>query len=88
MKKYVLCAAMAVVMALPGMSSVAAAEEMKKGGRFAKIDTNGDGKVDLNEFKNRNAAKMEAAFKEADANGDGALTPEEWRNARKARKGK
>ncbi len=86
MKKKTLCCMMALLLLSLGTASLSSADEMKKGGRFAKIDTNGDGKIDFNEFKKRSDARVEAAFKAADANGDGSISPEELRNAQKERK--
>ncbi len=86
MKKILACFMMALFVASVGMPSLADAEEMRKGGRFAKMDTNSDGKIDLNEFKAKSNERIEAAFKAADANGDGGISPEELRDARKNRK--
>ncbi len=47
------------------------------GGRFAKIDSNGDGVVTLQEFESRAMTR----FDKADANKDGKITPEERKAA-------
>ncbi len=50
---------------------------------FKKLDTNGDGKVSLEEFKagpagKKDPAKAEEIFKKKDKDGDGFLTLEEF----------
>ncbi len=69
MKKYLIITMMALIM---GFGTIALAAE-NKGGAFARMDTNNDGKIDLQEFKNRNDKRQEAAFKAADTNNDGSL---------------
>jgi Ca2+-binding EF-hand superfamily protein len=48
--------------------------------RFAKLDTNGDGALTLQELKGKgkkDAAKVEKRFKKLDRNGDGKVSLEE-----------
>ncbi|MEK0445015.1 MAG: hypothetical protein RLZZ399_336 [Verrucomicrobiota bacterium] len=47
---------------------------------FKKLDTNGDGKVSVDEFtaKAKDAEKAKEKFKTLDADGDGSLTLEEF----------
>ncbi len=58
------------------VSSMAAAQP-SGGGRFAKLDTNGDGAVSLQEFESRALTH----FDKADTNKDGKVTPEERKAA-------
>lgn len=44
---------------------------------YTAIDTNGDAKVTLEEYKAADTTATEAGFKEVDANGDGIITPAE-----------
>ena len=45
---------------------------------FKEIDTNGDGEISLEEWKN--SGRDEEEFKEIDTNGDGVISLEEWNN--------
>jgi hypothetical protein len=50
---------------------------------FKKLDTNGDGKISLDEFKagplgKKDPAKAEEIFKKKDKDGDGSLSLEEF----------
>ena len=47
---------------------------------FSKVDTNGDGALDLNEF----LQNAEQRFQKMDLNGDGSVTPEEAKEAHQA----
>ncbi len=47
-------------------------------GDFAKVDTDGDGRVTLEELVVAVPEATEDNFKVADANGDGTLSPEEY----------
>ncbi len=83
MKKCIFMLMLGLIMAT---SSLAIAAEKK--GPFAKMDTNNDGKISLDEYKNKNAERMEEAFKAADTNNDGALSKEEVKAMRSANKEK
>jgi len=57
---------------------------------FKKLDTNGDGKISLEEWKaspmaKRNPEKAEERFKQLDTNGDGFISLEEFKAGMEAR---
>ena len=62
------------------------------GARFAKKDTNGDGKLSIEEFKagmpEDKAAKADEIFAKIDADKDGAITKEEMKAAHEKRLGR
>lgn len=62
------------------------------GARFAKRDTNGDGKLSVEEFKagmpEDKAAKADEIFAKIDGDKDGALTKEEMKAAHEKRMGR
>lgn len=49
---------------------------------FARMDSNHDGRITLDEFRAhaKNPAKADKRFRKLDANGDGALTADEFVN--------
>jgi Ca2+-binding EF-hand superfamily protein len=51
-----------------------------RGANWKKLDTNGDGRISLEEAK-AGAPRMAEHFSEIDANGDGFITPEELQAA-------
>lgn len=68
-----------------GAAKDPAARKADAAERFKKMDTNGDGKLSLDEFKaamtKLPAADAEKKFTDADTDKDGALTPDELKNA-------
>jgi hypothetical protein len=56
-----------------------------KGDIFHKIDTNGDGKISVQEMMNHRASKLKSAMENADRDGDGYLSKEELRMAHEKR---
>lgn len=64
----------------------------KPGEHFAKKDTNGDGKLSIEEFKagmpEDKAAKADEIFAKIDADKDGSLTKEEMKAAHEKRMGR
>jgi hypothetical protein len=76
---------------LIAVGSALAQEKEKKGERprdpeaaFKKLDTNGDGKLTLEEWKksplgSKDETKAEAMFKKMDADSDGSVTLEEYK---------
>ena len=79
-----------------GLGSMAHAEEGAKKGKgkggemFAKLDTNSDGKLSLDEFTTGKSGdaleKSKKRFAKIDADGDGSVTKEEMKAAAQARK--
>jgi Ca2+-binding EF-hand superfamily protein len=92
MQKPILIAALAAVLSLP--IALHAADENKKKGGFAAVDTDGDGKISKAEFvaysKNRGMDEKAATarFDELDKNKDGSLSKEEFAAAGGGKKGK
>ena len=62
---------------------------------FAKLDTNGDGFLSLDEFskapfiakRNLDEAKQKALFAKIDTNGDGKISPDEFKTFMESHKG-
>ena len=79
MRKIILGSAAIVVVSFAAATAYAG---HGKGGRFDRLDTNGDGKVTAEEM----AAKNSDWIERADANNDGAVTKEELEAHRKARR--
>ncbi len=76
----VLIAAMSIAKlayAEEAQSAAAPEEKPHPQSPFAEIDTNGDGKIDYNEFLAAHEKKIEMRFKALDTNGDGFLTQDE-----------
>lgn len=89
-KRTLLTAVIATLISLP-LALNAADENKKKGGGFAAMDTDKDGKVSKAEYlaamKGKgDDAKAEARFKTLDKNGDGFLTQEEFAAGQKKKK--
>lgn len=63
---------------LSGFLFSACANSAASQGRFGKMDTNGDGKVVLEEFQIANPGMNENAFMLIDLNNDGAIDSNEW----------
>ena len=85
-KRFISSAVIAAFVSLPLL--VNAAEEKKKGGGFAAMDTDKDGKVSKKEFvaAQKDAAKAEKRFANLDKNNDGFLTQEELAAGQKKKK--
>lgn len=79
----------AVIAAFSMALAVNAAEgEKKKGGGFAALDTDGNGKISKKEYMaspaaQKDAGKAEARFKTLDKNNDGELSKEEFEAGQK-----
>ena len=86
MNKRILTAVFAALISLPLV--VNAADEKKKGGGFAAMDKDGDGKVSKKEFvaSQKDASKAESRFAQLDKNNDGFLTQEEFAAGQKKKK--
>lgn len=86
MNKRILTAVFAALISLPLV--VNAADEKKKGGGFAAMDTDKDGKVSKKEFvaAQKDAAKAESRFAQLDTNKDGSLSQEEFAAGQKKKK--
>lgn len=75
MKKAILMAALATVMAAPAMAAADAKMEKKADMWFSKIDSNGDGMIS----KEEHDTFSESMFKEADKDGDGSISKDEMK---------
>jgi Ca2+-binding EF-hand superfamily protein len=81
----------AVIAALITLPLVASAADEKKGGGFAALDKNGDGKISKEEFMaspsaQKDSGKAESRFKALDTNNDGFLSKEEYAAGQKKKK--
>ncbi|MBD5539483.1 MAG: EF-hand domain-containing protein [Desulfovibrio sp.] len=65
-------------MAAPGAHKAGHAAHAMAGDRFAAMDSNGDGKVVIEEFQAARPGMSERAFAVIDSNGDGAIERAEW----------
>lgn len=63
---------------LSGCLFSACANSAASQGRFAKMDTNGDGNVVLEEFQSANPGMKENTFMLIDLNNDGVIDSNEW----------
>jgi len=52
--------------------------------RFARLDTNGDGRLSRREVESRAGVRFDCVFERVDGNGDGIVTPVELRGNRHA----
>ncbi len=89
-KRTLLAAAFAAFISL-ALAVNAADEPKKKGGGFAAMDTDKDGKVSKGEYMAANKGKgedaqIEARFKGLDTNNDGFLSAEEFQAGAKKKK--
>jgi hypothetical protein len=66
---------------------VRASFQQKRAQRWAKLDTDGDGRISKAEAQ-ANAPRLAQRFDQLDANGDGFLTPEELRAGWRHRHGR
>ena len=80
--KYVAVALIAACVAFGGQAPAPQTTQKPRDPKkaFARLDTNGDGKVSLEEFKARgkDPAKREKRFNKLDTNHDGFLSMEEF----------
>jgi len=85
-KRTLIAAVLAALISLP--LAVSGAEEKKKGGGFAALDKNNDGKISKKEFVDaqKDAGKAEKRFAQLDKNGDGNLDKEEFAAGMKKKK--
>ena len=88
-KRNLIAAAFVALISLP--LAVHAADEKKKGGGFAAMDSDKDGKVSKKEYMaamegKGDASKAENRFKSLDKDGDGFLTQEEFAAGQKKKK--
>ena len=88
-------AALAVVCLVGLNGAVSAQQQQKKRSpekAFAKLDTDGNGKLSRNEYVGQKegeaVSKAEANFKMLDKNSDGSLTLEEFKERAKTKKDK
>ncbi len=86
-KRTLITVAIAALISLP-LALNAADEPKKKGGGFAAMDTDKDGKVSKKEFvaAQKDAAKGESRFAQLDKNNDGFLSQEEFAAGQKKKK--
>lgn len=86
-KRFLSTAVIAALISLP-LALSAAEGEKKKGGGFAAMDTDKDGKVSKKEFvaAQKDAAKGEKRFAELDKDNNGHLTQEEFAAGQKKKK--
>ena len=85
-KRTLLAVAIAALLSLPLV--INAADEKKKGGGFAAMDTDKDGKVSKKEYvaAQKDATKAENRFAQLDKNNDGFLSQEEFAAGQKKKK--
>lgn len=85
-KRTLVAAVIAALISLPLV--INAADEKKKGGGFAAMDSDKDGKVSKKEFvaMQKDATKGEARFNQLDTNKDGFLSQEEFAAGQKKKK--
>ena len=85
-KRTILAAAIAAFFSLS--LALNAADEKKKGGGFAAMDTDKDGKISKKEFvaQQKDATKGENRFKQLDKDNDGFLSKEELAAGQKKKK--
>lgn len=81
----------AVIAALISLPLVASAADEKKGGGFAGLDKDKDGKVSKAEYMaspaaQKDSGKAESRFKALDTNNDGSLSKEEFEAGQKKKK--
>lgn len=86
MNKRILTAVFAALISLPLVLN--AADDKKKGGGFAAMDKDGNGKIDKKEFAaaQKDASKAESRFKQLDTDNDGFLTQAELAAGQKKKK--
>jgi len=78
--------AIAITVGLGHIATAADAHKKGKGmSHFVKLDTNNDGKVNLEEFTAGKLAKAKKLFVKMDSDNDGSVTTEEMKVAAKAR---
>ena len=87
-KRFIFAAVLTALLSLP--LALNAADEKKKGGGFAAMDTDKDGKVSKKEFvaAQKDAEKGAKRFADLDKNNDGFLTQEEMAAGQKKKEKK